>query len=84
MEILSKIAEQSPLIAALVFFIWYFMKAIEKKDRRIDDLSKFLLQEQKEFSDQLREDQREMLDSMNSVTKSMEKIIELIRYERKN
>jgi hypothetical protein len=83
-EILSKIAEQSPLIAALVFFIWYFMKAIEKKDRRIDDLSKFLLQEQKEFSDQLREDQREMLDSMNSVTKSMEKIIELIRYERKN
>ena len=84
MEILSKIAEQSPLIAALVFFIWYFMKAIEKKDRRIDDLSKFLLQEQKEFSDKLREDQREMLDSMNSVTKSMEKIIELIRYERKN
>jgi hypothetical protein len=84
MELLSKIAEQSPLIAALIFFIWYFMKAIEKKDRRIDDLSKFLLQEQKEFSDQLREDQREMLDSMNSVTKSMEKIIELIRYERKN
>lgn len=84
MEILSKIAEQSPLIAALVFFIWYFMKAIEKKDRRIDDLSKFLLEEQKQFSEQLREDQREMLDSMNSVSKSMEKIIELIRYERKN
>ena len=84
MEILSKIAEQSPLIAALIFFIWYFMKAIEKKDRRIDDLSKFLLEEQKQFSEQLREDQREMLDSMNSVSKSMEKIIELIRYERKN
>jgi hypothetical protein len=31
MELLSKIAEQSPLIAALIFFIWYFMKAIEKK-----------------------------------------------------
>jgi hypothetical protein len=84
MELLSKIAEQSPLIAALIFFIWYFMKAIEKKDRRIDDLSKFLLEEQKQFSEQLREDQREMLDSMNSVSKSMEKIIELIRYERKN
>lgn len=84
MEILSKIAEQSPLIAALIFFIWYFMKAIDKKDKRIEELSKFLLEEQKEFSEQQRDDQREMLESMNNMTKAMEKIIELIRYERKN
>jgi uncharacterized coiled-coil protein SlyX len=84
MEILSKIAEQSPLIAALVFFIWYFMRAIDKKDKRIEELSKFLLEEQKEFSEQQRDDQREMLESMNNMTKAMEKIIELIRYERKN
>jgi hypothetical protein len=83
MEILSKIAEQSPLIAALVFFIWYFMKQLEKKDKRIEDLSRFILDEQKEYAEQLREDQKIIIEAMNGVAKTITELTQYLKYERK-
>lgn len=83
MEILNEIGKQSPILAVLVFFIWYFMRQIDKRDKRIEELSKFIVSEQKEFSDQQREDQREMIEAIAEVTKSLTEILNMIRYERK-
>jgi hypothetical protein len=83
MELLDEIAKQSPILAVLVFFIWYFMRQIDKRDKRIEELSKFIVSEQKEFSDQQREDQREMIEAIAEVTKSLTEILNMIRYERK-
>jgi hypothetical protein len=83
MELLDEIAKQSPILAVLVFFIWYFMRQIDKRDKRIEELSKFIVSEQKEFSDQQREDQREMIEAIAEVTKSLTEILNMLRYERK-
>jgi hypothetical protein len=82
-EILNEIGKQSPILAVLVFFIWYFMKQLEKKDKRIEDLSKFILDEQKEYAEQLREDQKIILEAMNGVAKTITELTQYLKYERK-
>lgn len=83
MELLNEIAKQSPILAVLVFFIWYFMRQIDKRDKRIEELSKFIVSEQKEFSEQQREDQREMIEAIAEVTKSLTEILNMLRYEKR-
>jgi hypothetical protein len=84
MEILTEIGKQSPILAVLVFFIWYFMRQIDKRDKRIEDLSKFILDEQKEFAQMQRDDQREMIEAISIVTKSLSEILNLLRYEKRH
>lgn len=82
MEILNEIGKQSPILAILVFFIWYFMKQIEKRDKRIEDLSSFIIEEQKEFADALRDYQRESIKAITEVTESLKSIKHFLKYEK--
>lgn len=81
--ILTKIAEQSPMVGLLIAIVWYFIKQIEKKDKRIEVLSQFILDEQKEFSEVLRDNQREIIKTVTDVTDSLKSIKHFLKYEKR-
>lgn len=82
-QILTEIAKQTPAFGVLVFFIWYFMRVVDKKEKRIDELSKFILDEQKEFTQSQRDDQRELLEVVSQVTKALNDIKHYLKYEKR-
>lgn len=81
-QVFLEIAKQTPLVGVLAFFIWYFIKTNDRKDKRIEELSKFILSEQKEYSEQVREDQRQIIEAMNNVAKTLSELTNHLRYER--
>lgn len=77
LEILLQQSAIVVLMAVVIYFLW---RKLEKKDTEISELQKFILQEQKDNSEQLREDQREMIEAMNNVSKSMTEIFNHLKY----
>lgn len=67
-QLLTKLAELSPVIAILIYFIWYFKGALASKDAEI-----------KELNTLLRDTQKETLLAINKMTDVVESLKELIK-----
>lgn len=79
-QVLNIFYTQSAIVVFMGVVIFFLWRKLESKETEIKDLQTFILQENKDNAEQLREDQREMIEAMNNVSKSMSEIINHLKY----
>lgn len=67
-RLLTKLADLAPVVAVLVFFIWYFIGELKAKNL-----------ENKELNALLRETQKETITTISKMTDAVEHLTELIK-----
>lgn len=74
---------QSALVVFMGVAIYFMWRKLEKRDAEISDLQKFILKESKDNAEQLRDDQREMIEAISEVSKSLGEMLNILKYEKR-